>query len=284
MADLVEVDKASKRFGELTAVDGVDLTVGPGEVVGLLGANGAGKTTLIRLILGLERPTSGRVRLFGRPPGRAERARIGYVPQSTALYTDLTVDENLAFVARAYDVGMPHLDHDLDGLRDRTVGSISLGFKRRLAFAAALSHDPELLMLDEPTSGVGPLGRSELWDAVGAAAAAGVGVLVSTHYMEEAEQCDRLLLLAAGRPVAAGTTRTLTESIRAVAVHAVDWRGAILALRRAGMQASVVGVTIRVVDRQVDEVERVLGEAGVEADVRPTAASFDEAFVALSVP
>lgn len=282
MDELVHVREVVKRFGDFTAVDRVDLTVEQGEVVGLLGANGAGKTTLIRMVLGIERPTSGEVRLFGRPPGRTERARLGYVPQGMGLYDDLTVRENLAFVAEAYHSPAPALDHELQALEDRPVGSISLGFKRRVAFAAALSHHPELLILDEPTSGVGPLGRSELWDAIGGAAAADTGVLVSTHYMEEAEQCDRLVMLASGRTVAQGTTTDLTKDIRTVAITSDDWRAVIVAITEAGMKAAVTGRSVRVVEQDVDAVGEVLAEAGISAHVEPAHATFDEAFVALS--
>ena len=282
MNELISVRDAVKRFGELTAVDHVGLSVGPSEVVGLLGANGAGKTTLIRMILGLEQPTSGTIRLFGSPPARSERARLGYVPQGMGLYDDLTVAENLAFVAGAYGGSVPELDHELDELRDRAVGSISLGFKRRVAFAAALSHHPELLVLDEPTSGVGPLGRSELWDAIGGAATAGAGVLVSTHYMEEAEQCDRLVMLASGKMVADGTTSDLTSRIKTVAISSTDWRAVITAITSAGMKAAVTGRTVRVIQEDQVAIEKVLADAGIVADVREAHATFDEAFVALS--
>ena len=151
------------RFGRLTAVADVDLEVHAGEVVGLLGANGAGKTTLIRLLLGLLHPTSGAVRLFGRAPSRAGRLRLGYVPQGLGLWGDLSVQENLAFSARAFGSAVPALDPELEALRDTLVRDLPHGLRRRLAFAAALAHVPELLVLDEPTSGVDPAARARLW-------------------------------------------------------------------------------------------------------------------------
>ncbi|HEX8862722.1 MAG TPA: ABC transporter ATP-binding protein, partial [Actinomycetes bacterium] len=153
---LLQARGVTRTFGGLTAVDQVDLQVNAGEVVGLLGANGAGKTTLIRIVLGLLRPTAGEVRLLGEPPSRHSRARLGYVPQSLGLYDDLTVAENLAFTARAFGGHPPERldDPELEAARGELVAGLPLGLRRRLAFAAALGHQPELLVLDEPTSGV----------------------------------------------------------------------------------------------------------------------------------
>lgn len=282
MTTLVEVDKVTKRFGAITAVDSVSLTVSSGEVVGLLGANGAGKTTLIRMILGLVRFTSGSIALFDRPPSRASRSRLGYVPQSTGLYGDLTVAENLAFVAAAFQVTPSQLDPDLAAVASRPLGQISLGLRRRAAFAAALSHRPELLILDEPTSGVGPLGRAELWGTITAAAAAGTGVLVTTHHMEEAEQCDRILMLSMGRVVAAGTTTSIVGSVEAVEVRAEDWHAGFAALDRAGLQPTLVGKRVRVTGVAAETVEGILKASAVEATVKPVRAGFEEAFVALA--
>ena len=150
---LAEARSVSRRFGGLVAVDRVDLQVRPGEVLGLVGANGAGKTTLIRLLLGLLRPTGGAIFLFGEPPSRRTRARLGYVPQGLGLYDDLTVAENLAFSAGAFGHEPPELPPELRGVAGTLVRALPLGLQRRVAFVQALSHRPGLLVLDEPTSG-----------------------------------------------------------------------------------------------------------------------------------
>lgn len=282
MISLVEVLSVSKRFGDLTAVDSVSLTVEPGEVLGLLGANGAGKTTLIRMLLGLIRPSSGAVRLFGQPPSREARSRLGYVPQGTGLYDDLTVPENLEFVSSAFRVPPPQLDPELEAIAHRPVGKISLGLRRRAAFAAALSHRPELLVLDEPTSGVGPVGRVELWTTISAQAADGVGVLVTTHHMEEAEQCDRIVMLAAGRTVAEGTAAKIVESVSAIEIAVDEWHTAFAALEDAGLRPTVVGTRLRVAGSDLQRVEMILASSGLQASVHRVRAGFEEAFVALA--
>ena len=201
---LVSAGGVGKDFGGFTAVRDVDLTVARGEVVGLLGSNGAGKTTLMKMLLGLTRPTAGSVELFGETIRPDARKRIGYVPQGLGLYEDLTVAENLEFAARAFGVEAPPLG-DLAPSKDVLVRDLSLGLRRRTAFLGALAHHPELLLLDEPTSGVDVLARSDLWTTIRTSAEAGAGVLVSTHHMEEADQCDRLVVMAGGRVVLAGT-------------------------------------------------------------------------------
>jgi ABC-2 type transport system ATP-binding protein len=191
--------------------------------VGLLGANGAGKTTFMRMVLGLVTPTRGSIELFGEPPARgglgrtAEkerqvRERIGYVPQSLGLYEDLTVAENLEFAASAYGFEAPPLG-DLAEVGRVLVRDLSLGLRRRAAFLNALAHEPELLVLDEPTSGVDVLARSELWGTIRAAAEEGAGVLVSTHHLEEADQCDRLVVMASGRVVLSGTMDAIVGDV-----------------------------------------------------------------------
>jgi len=283
MTTVVRVEHVSKRFGDKPAVDDLSMVVRPGEVVGLLGANGAGKSTLIRMILGLLEVSAGRISLFGEAPSRAGRARLGYVSQGLGLYPDLTVSENLAFVADAFGILPPELPQDLERIAARNVGDVSLGFRRRVAFEAALSHHPELLVLDEPTSGVGPLGRSELWATIGAAAESGTAVLVSTHYMEEAEQCDRLVMMSNGRSVAEGTANELSSAVRAIQVDTPDWATALSALRAAGMRPALIGSSVRVVGAETPAVEAVLRASGIAATTTETRAGFEEAFVALSM-
>jgi ABC-2 type transport system ATP-binding protein len=294
---LVQVNGVTQRFGSFTAVDRVSLTVEAGEVVGLLGANGAGKTTLIRCILGLLRPTSGVVRLFGRPPSRQTRSRLGYVPQGLGLYEDLTVAENLAFAARAFGradgasgsasaapTGDAGPDPDVAAVADVLVGDLPLGLRRRVAFAAALGHHPDLLVLDEPTSGVDPLGRTRLWDTIRAAAEADAGVLVTTHHMSEAEQCDRLVVMAGGRVVAEGTMAAIIGDASTVQVSTPRWEDAFVALEEAGLPVALVGRALRVPGADRAQVAAVLDAARAEAELRLVPATFEETFVALAGP
>jgi ABC-2 type transport system ATP-binding protein len=274
----------TKRFGSEVAVDGADVAVGPGEVVGLLGANGAGKTTLIRMVLGLVEPSAGEVLLFDRPPSRETRRRIGYVPQGLGLYDDLTVEENLAFTAAAYGRA-GHAVGWVDVLReasDRLVGDLSLGLQRRAAFAAALSHRPELLLLDEPTSGVDPLARERLWDEVRAAGEGGAGVLVTTHHMEEAAYCDRLVVLVSGRVAATGTMREIVGSAMAVEVRSDRWVEAFTVLRSAGLPVALAGRKLRVPGADPWAVRSALERGGVAADASWVPATFEETFVMLA--
>ncbi|MEU9734825.1 ATP-binding cassette domain-containing protein [Streptomyces sp. NPDC048002] len=216
---LVSSDTVTKRYGAFTAVDSVTMDVGPGEIVGLLGANGAGKTTLIRILLGLTVPTEGSVTAFGRTPDRTTRGRLGYVPQGLGLWQTLTVAENIAFASAAFEAEPPVLDPALAAVEHRLVGEIGLGLQRQLAFAIALGHHPELLVLDEPTSGVDPLSRARLWDAVHQQAESDTGVLVTTHYMQEAQQCDRLILMSHGNaaaPVIRGEVQSGGEGVLGV--------------------------------------------------------------------
>ncbi|MGV1003374.1 MAG: ABC transporter ATP-binding protein [Candidatus Nanopelagicales bacterium] len=269
------------RFGDFTAVAGVSLSVSAGEVIGLLGANGAGKTTLIRAALGLLAPTAGAVEVLGGRPERATRARIGYVAQGLGLYSDLTVAENLAFVGAAYGV-TARLPEPLVPLANQIVGKLSLGSQRQLAFAAAVAHDPALLVLDEPTSGVGALSAARLWDAIHERAEAGVGVLVTTHNMAEAAQCDRLVLMAGGRVVAAGSRDDIVGGTTAVEVSTPDWSAAFLALSAAGLPVTLDGTAVRVADVPAAEVEAALAAAGIAGSVRSEPATIEERMLALA--
>jgi ABC-2 type transport system ATP-binding protein len=284
---LAECAAVTQRFGRFAALDRASLRVGPGEVAGLLGANGAGKTTLIRILLGLLRPTAGEVRLFGEPPSRRVRRRVGYVPQGLGLYDDLTPAENMAFAGAAFGVRgsvPPEVEADLRSFNDTVVGQLPLGVQRRVAFAQALAHEPGLLVLDEPTSGVDPLARARLWQTIREAADAGAGVLVTTHYMDEAAECDRLVVMAGGRVVAAGTPAEIVGTARAALVECGSWADAYGALEAAGLRAGLAGTSLRVPGVLPGEVSRVLRRAGLAATVTEVPATLDERFLELTAP
>jgi ABC-2 type transport system ATP-binding protein len=220
-APVIEARGLVRRFGSFVAVDGVDVGIARGEVFGLLGANGAGKTTTIRMLCGALKPSAGEIRVGAVDMvrrARDARGHIGYLTQRFTLYGDLSVGENLRLQAGLYGLsgrrlrqrlawafdglGLGALEHDMAGV-------LPLGFQRRLALAAALLHEPEVLFLDEPTSGMDPMARQALWELVYELAEAGIGILVTTHYMDEALFCDRLALMEAGRIVAEGSPEAL---------------------------------------------------------------------------
>ena len=222
----IDVRALSRQFGRFVAVDQVSFSVGRGEIFGLLGPNGAGKSTMFRMLCGLLRPTSGTARVAGqdllRAPAAA-RGRIGYMAQRFSLYGELSVQENLRFFARVYGLGpgarREAIDaaltrFDLAEVAEQTAGLLPLGLKQRLALAAALLHGPEILFLDEPTSGVDPLIRRDFWTRIGGLADAGVTVLVTSHFMDEAEYCDRLGIVSDGRLVAVDTPAGLRARVR----------------------------------------------------------------------
>ena len=209
----VEVRDVRKRFGPITALDGVTLVVPRGRIHGLLGPNGAGKTTLIRAIVGLVRADEGEVRVLGhRMPDRAVLGRVGYMTQAAALYEDLTAEENVRFFAAINGAGDVTEALDFVDLLDRrrsVTATLSGGMHTRLSLACALVHRPELLLLDEPTVGVDPQLRAQLWDGLRRMAARGTTIIVSSHVMDEAERTDRLSLILSGRFIAEGTADEL---------------------------------------------------------------------------
>lgn len=212
---VIDVNQLSKSFGNRLVVDKVSLHVKRGEVFGFLGPNGSGKTTTIRMICGLLTPDSGHGTCLGFDIVRQSESikrKVGYMTQQFSFYTDLTVQENLEFVARVYEIKHPKTEIErtlsefgFNKRRKQLAGELSGGWKQRLALAACLLHKPSLLLLDEPTAGVDPLARREFWDKIHALSEAGITVLVSTHYMDEAERCTRLAYLAYGHLVIEGT-------------------------------------------------------------------------------
>ena len=217
----------TRRFDRLIAVDRVDLDVPRGRIYGFLGPNGSGKSTTLRMLCGLLRPTSGSAAVLGFDVATAPdevRRHLGYMTQKFSLWDDLTVLENLHFMGSIYGLAKPALQRRIDqllaaygltGLQNQRAGTMSGGQRQRLALAAATIHEPELLLLDEPTSAVDPQSRRDFWDRLFALANDGTTVLVSTHYMDEAERCHQLAILADGRLVAEGTPTDLTEKIAA---------------------------------------------------------------------
>jgi ABC-2 type transport system ATP-binding protein len=273
--------RVTRRFGDTTAVDMASLSVSASEIVGLIGANGAGKTTLIRMLLGVLAPTEGDVRLFGGLPSRQTRRRLGYVPQGLGLYRDLTVAENLAFVASAYG-GASLPEGGLADVADDLVDDIGLGQQRQLAFACALSHSPDLLVLDEPTSGVDPISRARLWETIHQEAESGVGLLVSTHYMQEAEQCDRLVLMDLGRVVAEGSVQDIVGDTSAVQVDTDHWADAFAALRAHHLLVALSGTHVRVADTDPGSVAAILSAAHVTSRVDVVPATLEEKMTAIT--
>ncbi len=242
---VIEVHNLQRRFGTFLAVNNVSFTVSRGEVFGLIGANGAGKSTTFRMLCGLLPPSGGNLRVAGadllRAPADA-RARIGYMSQKFSLYASLSVAENLRFFSRVYGLsgsrGATRIEwalqeFELRRMADFMSGALSLGYKQRLALACALMHEPEIIFLDEPTSGVDPLARREFWARVNALAGEGVTVMVTTHFMEEAEYCDRIAIMAQGELLTIGTPAEIKAQARTAEQPAPTMDDAFVQLIRA---------------------------------------------------
>ncbi|GAN79168.1 ABC transporter [Acidocella aminolytica 101 = DSM 11237] len=245
MRAAIEVAHLTKRFGAFTAVDDISFTVKRGEIFGLLGANGAGKSTTFRMLCGLLPATGGQLKVDGydlRRAAAAARGRLGYMAQKFSLYGDLSVLQNLHFFAAAYGlrgarrnerINWALSEFELAPFADATSRDLPLGFKQRLALACALMHEPDILFLDEPTSGVDPLARREFWQRINALAEGGVTVLVTTHFMDEAEYCDHLVIMAQGRILATGTSEALKHAARSSALPDPTMEDAFIALIHA---------------------------------------------------
>lgn len=222
----IDVTGVTKRFGDKTVVDAIDLSVRRGEIYGFLGPNGSGKTTFIRMLCGLLTPDAGRGTCLGYDVLRQQaeiKRHVGYMTQRFSYYEDLSIRENLDFIARIYDVPDRNtaVQRSLErlGLQNRSsqlAGQLSGGWKQRLALAACLIHSPQLLLLDEPTAGVDPKARREFWDEIHQLAADGLTVLITTHYMDEAERCDRLAYIAYGKMLAGGTLAEVLASAKLI--------------------------------------------------------------------
>lgn len=229
----IEVKELTKCFGAFTAVDHISFEVGKGEIFGFLGANGAGKTTAIRMLCGLLQPTSGTAHIAGynlSTQHKFIKRHIGYMSQKFSLYDDLTVYENMQFFGTIYGIPRRELKDrifnslkmlNLEDKHKTLVYSIPLGWKQKLAFATALLHRPEIVFLDEPTSGVDPIVRREFWDLIYTAASNGVTIFVTTHYMDEAEYCGRISIMSNGQLKLIGTPNELKEKMNANTIEEV---------------------------------------------------------------
>ncbi|MDJ0751179.1 MAG: ABC transporter ATP-binding protein [Woeseiaceae bacterium] len=301
----IEARGLSKHFGDLKAVSHLDLKVPRGQIYGFLGPNGSGKSTTIRMLCGLLTPTKGSATVLGTEvPGKARdlKPKIGYMTQKFSLFGDMTVLENLQFIAEIYSfptagraARVEELleKYDLVAQRRQLAGTMSGGQKQRLALACAVLHHPELLLLDEPTSAVDPQSRRDFWANLFRLAESGTTIMVSTHYMDEAERCHRLAILDRGVKVADGTPQQLqaTTGMHIVEVLAEDPYHAQEALDCAEHIASVtqLGIRLRVLIPEefrdpVNLVQSHLDKGEVTADVTLTTASLEDVFVAVTMP
>ena len=301
----VEAHGLTRRFGSVVAVDGAELAIPRARIYGFLGPNGSGKSTTLRMLCGLIRPSSGTIRVLGLEiPRQAESLRtlVGYMTQRFSLWEDLSARENLAFMAAIYTLEPAHAarrmagaveEYRLGEFLDRPAGTLSGGQKQRLALAAATLHEPQLLLLDEPTSAVDPQSRRDFWESLFALTARGTTILVSTHYMDEAERCHGLAILDRGRIVADGSPQRLMAELplQVIEIDAQDTGAARAALHGLDTLRSLAQLGLRlhalVAPGDADALERVrklLAEHGVNAEVRRAEASLEDVFVGATLP
>lgn len=245
MEPVIKAEKLTKRFGDFTAVDEITFEVAQGEIFGFLGANGAGKTTAMRMLTGLSKPSSGKATIAGFDVYKeTERIKknIGYMSQKFSLYEDLTVMENIRFFGGIYGLSTKALREKSETLidqlglqteRKKLVGSLPLGWKQKLSFSVAVLHDPKIVFLDEPTGGVDPLTRRQFWDLIYDATVKGITVFVTTHYMDEAEYCNRISIMVDGKINALDTPSNLRKEFKASSMDEVFYKLARQAERRA---------------------------------------------------
>ena len=297
MTPAIQVRGLVKRFGDRTVVDHVSMTVQTGEIAGFLGPNGSGKTTTIRMMCGLLTPDAGEGQVLGhdiRRDGAAIKREVGYMTQRFSFYEDLTIEENLNFVAGLYALDPARravadtlADLGLTARKHQLAGSLSGGWKQRLALAACIMHRPRLLMLDEPTAGVDPKARREFWDEIHQLAAGGLTVLVSTHYMDEAERCHRINYIAYGKLVAQGTVAEMVQDagLTTVVLQGDAVAEAARALR--GMpgvdQVAAYGTALHVIGRDGAALRRSAGAVASQTGTTLTEAapSLEDVFIQL---
>ncbi|MDE3156275.1 MAG: ABC transporter ATP-binding protein [Acidobacteriota bacterium] len=300
-ADTITVDRLTRRFGDFVAVDDLSFGVHQGEIFGFLGANGAGKSTTIRMLCGLLLPTSGTATVGGvdvrRDPEGVKR-RIGYMSQKFSLYEQLTVDENIRFFAGIYGLSRAKFEErhrfviEMAGLEGRgrsLTRDLPGGVRQRLALGCAILHEPPIVFLDEPTGGVDPLSRRRFWRLIDTLSAQGVTVLVTTHYMDEAEHCHRIAIMHAGRLAALGTTSELKGLFRGRSIVEIDTGNPVMAMRvlqdaPAVEKTSVFGTAVHAVLRHGDddlaELRQRLTAAGLTVGaIAPVEPSLEDVFL-----
>jgi ABC-2 type transport system ATP-binding protein len=289
----IEVRHLSRRFGDFVAVNDVSFDVGAGEIFGFLGSNGAGKSTTIRMLCGLLRPSSGTAVVGGidvtQDPEGVKR-RIGYMSQRFSLYEKLTVDQNITFFAGIYGLSKERLADrrafilDMAGLRGREhtlTGALSAGWRQRLALGCAILHEPPIVFLDEPTGGVDPLSRRQFWRLIDDLSRAGVAVLVTTHYLDEAEHCHRIAIIQAGRLAAHGTVKELKSIFASRPILEVRAAEPVAAMRALDDMAevektSIFGTAVHAVLRASDITPETIAARLTAAGIPPLACSFVE--------
>lgn len=302
---VIKVDKLTKRFGDFTAVDSISFDVPQGQIFGFLGPNGSGKTTTIKMLLGLQQPTSGTAQVLGRDvsqQSRDVRRELGYMSQKFSLYGDLTAHENLRFFGQSYDLYGKQLQMRMDaviemaGLRDYLnvlTDDLAGGWAQRLALAAAVIHQPKLLFLDEPTAGVDPISRREFWNLLYDLAQAGTTIFVTTHYMDEAEHCERLAFIYTGKIIATGAPHEIitqhvagdvivfepSDPIAAKQVIQVAMANGTLAANSVSLFGAAVHVITEDVERTIGALQQMPQiELGDWWQTEPT---LEDAFIAL---
>jgi ABC-2 type transport system ATP-binding protein len=301
----ITAERLTKRFGDFTAVNELSLRIPRAQIYGFLGPNGSGKSTTLRMLCGLLRPSSGECVVLGhRMPKDAERLRrqLGYMTQRFSLWEDLSVRENLDFMARVFDldratrkerIAQHAQTYRLDAIMEQRAGTLSGGQKQRLALAAATLHEPQLLLLDEPTSAVDPQSRRDFWESLFQLAERGTTILVSTHYMDEAERCHRLAILDRGKLVAEGAPDELMVGIDAtvVEIETPDIRAARALLADLAPVRSVTQLGSRLhalVARDLPQpqahLQQHLNRAGIAGTTREVRASLEDVFVMATLP
>ncbi len=299
----IEVHDLTKRFGAFTAVDHVSFTVRRGEIFGFLGANGAGKSTTIRMLCGLLQPTSGTAMVGGFDINRQTeqvKLNIGYMSQRFSLYDDLTVEQNIRFYGGIYGLRGSRLEErkewvlkmaDLKGREDSLTRTLSGGWKQRLALGCAILHEPRIVFLDEPTGGVDPISRRNFWELINRLSSEGITVLVTTHFLDEAEYCNDIILINAGRLIAAGSpvelkTENIKQPILEVVCDPVVEALELVRVQPWAIETSVFGTSLHVMTSSEEEgkalIRRVLEEHGIRvSQIERIVPSLEDVFLYL---